>query len=52
LTAFVSTGKISPMVICNGKYGKYEKFEKFAGVNFTILVFSIGLIALLPLRRT
>jgi hypothetical protein len=38
LTAFVSTGKISPMVICNGKY---EKFEKFEGVNFTILVFSI-----------
>jgi hypothetical protein len=35
LTAFVSTGKISPMVIRNGKC------EKFAGVNFTVLVFSI-----------
>jgi hypothetical protein len=32
--AFISTGKCSGKVICNGEY------EKLAGVNFTILVFS------------
>jgi len=35
--AFVSTGKCSAKVTCNGEY------EKLAGVNFTILVFSIFL---------
>jgi hypothetical protein len=32
--AFVSTGKYSAKVICNGEYEKL-------GVNFTIVVFSI-----------